>query len=123
MFLFHHGQFLELTRSIFMLFLVVFDLMLTFCQPAAAGCLYEKYYQRALDEKYATVYASFSIQSYLECEQICLEHGFVCVGANVLASGRYHVCLLFNEIRAPIREDVLINNRNGKLIVKTKGKT
>ena len=99
------------------LFLCLLHLMFTINKPAESGCIYEKYLQKALDEKHATVYASFGIQSYLECEQICLEHGFRCVGANVFAGGRHHVCSLFSRMRTPVAEDVLIRNRNGKLII------
>ena len=120
-------QFLEDSRRVFTcsnfsLFLEISHLMLILCQPVPPGSMYQKYFQNILNETYATVYASIGIQSVLECEQICSEHGFGCVGANVFTSGKHHVCLLFSEIRTPVSEDVLISNRNGKLIVKIKGK-
>lgn len=110
------------TRSNFSLFFEISHLMLILCQPVPAVSMYQKYFQNVLNETYATVYASMGIQSVLECEQICSEHGFGCVGANVFTSGKHHVCLLFSQIRTPVSEDVFISNRNGKLIVKIEGK-
>jgi hypothetical protein len=49
---------------------VVVELVLVLSQQVQALCIYEKYHQRTLDEKYATVCASRGIQIFAECEQI-----------------------------------------------------
>ena len=102
---------------------VVVELVLVLSQQVQALCIYEKYHQRTLDEKYATVYTSLSIQIFTECEQICLRHGVMCVGANVFPSGRYYVCSLFYEIQKPVKDDMMLRTKNGKLILKTRGKS
>ena len=110
-------------RGRFTLFIFALQLMLTLNQPVEAGCTYEKYFKKMLKQKYATVHASVGIQSVLQCDQICLEYGDICVGANVFVSGRHHICTLFSEIYPPVTDDMLTDNRNGKFITKAKGKT
>lgn len=109
-----------MARFLFIGLLQLFDF--TYCSPDAGDCIYRKYFHKMLQEKHATISDIFDVQRFMECEEICLSEGRRCVGANVVDSGRYHTCFLFGDIRVNITENALLGNRNGKLIVKIKGR-
>ena len=98
--------------------MVILTLMLQIHHQVGAACVYQKYFNKKLDDNHSTAYAHLSVRGALDCDKICLDHGPSCVGANVVASGKYYNCSLFSRMPNTVTKDMLLGNKNGKFLVK-----